>query len=186
METRGLYVLAVLFVAVVGGFYYFSGQDESQSTASNQNYSSEAKNIRVIQTNEQGQLQLTANIGEATQSMQTGETNLQGIRGELYDQGQKDVVFSADRSRADKDFIKVELFNNITVSRLAKQDTPSSTFYTDYLQSDTKTQQIETQHPVQLHTAQAELNSQGLKANLRTGDYELYSIRGQYVPSPSQ
>lgn len=183
METKGLYLLALVFVIAIGSFYYFSGKAEHNQTASASNYASEADQIQVIQTNETGQLKMTASIQRATQSMQTGTAELHGIRGVMYQQGEKDLIFAAERSKADQEFQHIELFDKITLSRLSGQTTPSTTFYTDYLQADTKTQQIETNSPVQIQSVQANLTSQGLKADLSTGEYALFNIRGQYAPT---
>lgn len=183
MDTKGLYLLALVFAIVMGSFYYFTGKADENNTAMTSNYASEADKIQVTQTDATGQLKMTASIQHATQSMQTGSTELQGIRGVMYQQGEKDLIFAAERSKADQEFKQVELFDKITLSRLAGQSTPSVTFYTDYLQADTKTQQIETNSPVQIQSVQANLTSQGLKANLSTGDYELFNIRGQYAPT---
>lgn len=183
MDTRLLYTIALVIVTVVGGFYYYSGKSKKLEASDHQNLNSTAENIQVVQTNETGQLYAKANAKHMTQSMQSGRAEIEQIQGMLYEKGQPSATFHADKSIATNDYANVELLGNVTVSRLAAVDNPSVTFKTDRLLGFTKTNTIETDRPVQVTSPQAQFTSQGLTANLTTGQYELFALRGKYAPS---
>ncbi|GAA5005290.1 LPS export ABC transporter periplasmic protein LptC [Acinetobacter puyangensis] len=183
MDTRLLYTIALVIVTVVGGFYYYSGKSKKLETAGNQNLNSTAENIQVVQTDEKGQLYAKASARHMTQWMQTGRAEIEQIQGMLYEAGQPSATFHADKSIATNDYANVELLGNVTLSRLSGINNPSVTFKTDRLLGFTKTNTIETNSPVQVTSPQAHFSSQGLKANLNTGQYELFALRGQYAPS---
>ncbi|MCH4247355.1 MAG: LPS export ABC transporter periplasmic protein LptC [Acinetobacter populi] len=183
MDTRLLYTIALVIVTVVGGFYYYSGKSKKLETAGSQNLNSTADNIQVVQTNEHGQLYAKASAKHMTQWMQTGRAEIEQIQGMLYEAGLPSATFHADKSIATNDYANIEMLGNVTISRLAADNNPSVTFKTDRLLGLTKNNTIETDRPVQVTSPQAQFTSQGLKANLSTGQYELFALRGKYAPS---
>ncbi len=183
MDTRLLYIVALVIVSIVGGFYYYSGKSQKLQNSSNPSFNSTAKNIQVIQTNEKGQLYAKAHIGEVEQWAEQSRVKANLIEGILYKQGQANSTFYADQAIARQDYEAIELLGNIKASQLSTVQKPSITFTTERLLGNTKLNQIETDHPVQVLSSQAQFNSQGMKADLNTGEYEFFAIRGKYDPS---
>lgn len=183
MDTRLLYTIALVIASVVGGFYYYSGKSHKLHSNANQNLNSTAKNIKVVQTTENGQLYAKVNATQMIQAMQSGHTATDNITGTLFQNGIAYAVFNADKSISENDFVDVKLLGNVVVSKLGDADVPSITFKTDQIMGNTKTNQIETKYPVLVYSRQAQFTSQGLTANLNTGQYEFYTIRGRYAPS---
>ncbi|MFC3902293.1 lipopolysaccharide export system protein LptC [Acinetobacter marinus] len=183
MDTRLLYSIAMVFVIIVAGFYYFSGKSKRLEASKDANLNSTAKTIQVTQTNEQGQLYAKSTIQGMTVNMQSGDAVLEKIQGVQYEKGKENASFHADQGFAKNDYENVELVGNVRVSKLSDQKTPSITFDTDQLSGNTKTNQIVTDHEVMITSPQGKFQSQGLKANLNTGEYEFYTIRGLYEPA---
>lgn len=183
MDTRLLYSIALVIVTVVAGFYYFSGKSKRLETNNQSNLNSNAKNIQVTQTDEQGQLYAKSTIQGMTLNMQTGDAVLEQLKGVQYANGKLNASFHADQGFASNDYENVNLVGNVRVSKLSDQQTPSITFDTDQLNGNTKTNQIFTDHSVTITSPQAKFQSQGLKANLNTGEYEFFAIRGLYEPA---
>ncbi|KAA8734684.1 LPS export ABC transporter periplasmic protein LptC [Acinetobacter qingfengensis] len=183
MDTRLLYSIALAFVTVVGGFYYFSGKSKKLDTAANQNMNSTATNIHVTQTRGDGQLYAKAQANHLTQAMQSGRTEIDRLQGELFENGKTSATFFANKGIANNDYQDVQLVGNVTLNKVSDDKTPNITFKTDQLSGNTKTNQIETNSPVQVQSPQAQFTSQGLKGNLSTGYYEFFTIRGKYDPA---
>jgi lipopolysaccharide export system protein LptC len=184
MDTRLLYTIALVIVSVVGGFYYYSGKSHKLDVADDQNLHSTAQHIQVVQTNERGQLYAKVSIAKMTQWMKDGRAELDNLQGTLYEHGQPHATFSAQHARANTDDHEVELAGDVTVAKLADADTPAITFQTERLIGNTQTHQIETTSAVNVQSPQAQFVSQGLNANLNTGQYEFFAIRGKYAPTP--
>lgn len=182
MDTKVLYSIALVIASTVAGFYYYSGKSQKLEVRANQDLSSNAENIQIIQTNDTGQLYAKANIQHMTQWMNNGRAELKQVQGIMYQNGQPNTTFHSDKTIADNDYRHMELTGNVTITRLNAEQQPSIRFKTDYLQGDTKTNQIQTDRLVLVTNPQAQFTSQGLKANLTTGQYEFSNIRGKYDP----
>lgn len=63
------------------GFYYFSGKSKRLEANNQSNLNSNAKNIQVTQTDEQGQLYAKSTIQGMTLNMQTGDAVLEQLKG---------------------------------------------------------------------------------------------------------
>lgn len=183
MDTRLLYMIALVFVTVVGSFYYFSGKSKNLEANNNQNLNSTAHNIYVIQTSDNGQLYATTKIATMTQWMQQDRAEVKDIQGTLYEKGQPSTTFNADQGIATNQYTNMTLLGHVVVNKLNNGEAPSITFNTDRLEGNTKTNQIHTDRPVLVNSPQAQFTSQGLKANLTTGQYDFFAIRGKYDPS---
>ena len=182
MDTKVLYILSVAIASVVGGFYYYSGDSEKLQVSKNQDLSSTADKIQITQTNESGQLYAKANIQHMTQWMQGGRAELENLKGILYQDGKPSSTFNADKAVASNEYQNIELLNNVTLSKLNDAQQALITFKTDQLLGDTKSNKIQTDRTVSIINAQAQFTSQGLTANLNTGQYEFFNIRGKYDP----
>lgn len=183
MDTRLLYGAALVIVTMVGGFYYYSGKSHKLDANDRQNLNSFAKNIQVIQTNEQGQLYAKANIAQMTQAMQQGQAELSQIKGTLYENDQPNVTFSTDKLLAFNDYQDVELIGHVDVSQYNADQQLGLQFKTQSLTGNLKTQQILGREIVYITNPQGQFTSQGLKADLKTGQYDFFKIRGMYAPA---
>ena len=182
MDTKLLYSIAFVFSIIVGAFYYYSGQSEKLVLPNNQDLTSTAEHIQITQTDEDGQLYAKTNIEHMTQWMTNERVELKIIQGNLYDNGQIHAAFNANTATSDNGYQTVQLSGDIVLSKLNPQQQPIITFHTDQLQGDTKTHQIQTDRLVLVTNPQAQFTSQGLNANLSTGQYEFFNIRGKYDP----
>lgn len=70
MDTRVLYVVAILIAALSGGYYYFSGKGKRLEVNSGRNMTYSAKGIHLTQTDEQGNLYVKAKVDRLEQDMQ--------------------------------------------------------------------------------------------------------------------
>ena len=180
MDTKVLYTFALIIASVVGGFYYYSGNSEKLVVRSNQDLSSNAENIQIIQTDDKGQLYAKAKVQHMTQWMNNGDAELIQLQGIMYQNGQPRSTFHSDKATANDDYQKVMLIGNVQISQLNQEQKPSITFVTEKLYGDTKSNQIQTDHLVTVTNPQAKFTSQGLKADLNTRQYEFFNIRAKY------
>ena len=184
MDTRLLYTISLGIATVVGGFYYFSGKSEKLSGGSGQSLISTATQIQVTQTNHLGQLHAKATIDHVKQWMREEKAEAEKIQGTLFEDNKPTYTFNADQGLASPRYEHIKLLGNITVSQLAPHNQqPELTFKTDELNGDTKQHQVETDSPVNVSSAYANFTSQGMKADLTTGQYEFFKIRGTYAPA---
>ena len=72
MDTRVLYVTAVLIAAISGGYYYYGGKGNKLDVASAQSMTYSAKGVHLLQTNEQGHLYVKATVDDLQQDMKYG------------------------------------------------------------------------------------------------------------------
>lgn len=183
MDTRLLNGIALIFVAVVGSFYYFSGKSKKLDSSGNQNINSTARNLLVTQTKDDGQLYAVVKATDLTQMMQQGRAEINHIQGELFNNGVVSTTFLAKKGLLSHDYEDVELLQDVTINQVALDKSPKLTLNTDYIRGNTKTNQIETNRPVQVTSPQAHFSSQSLKGNLSDGQYEFFNIRGTYAPA---
>ena len=137
----------------------------------------------MTQTRDDGQLYAVVKTADMTQIMQEGRAEINQIQGELFTNGMVSTTFWAKKGMLSHDYQDVELLQNVTVNQVALDKTPKMTLKTDYLRGNTKTNQIETNRPVQVTSPQAHFSSQALKGNLNEGQYEFFNIRGSYAPA---
>ena len=182
MDTKLLYIISLTIASCVGGFYYYSGKSQKLEIQASQDLSSNAEKIQITQTDDSGKLYAKTNIQSMTQWMTSGNAELDLVQGVLYQNGVISTTFHADKTRATDDYRKVELNGNIKVTKLNDEQKPAITLETDQLLGDTKTNQIQTDRVVFVTNPQAQFTSQGLNANLNTGQYEFFNIRGKYDP----
>lgn len=183
MDTRLLYTIALVIATVVGSFYYFSGKSKKLETAGNQNLNSTAENIQVIQTSENGQLYAKATAKHLTQWMQDNRAEIEQIQGILYENGRQNATFHADQLIARNDYQDIELTGNVEVSQFDPNQQQALQFKTQSLKGDLKTHKIRSTDTVYITHPQGQFTSQGLEADLNTGQYDFFKIRGIYAPA---
>ncbi|WP_286728406.1 LPS export ABC transporter periplasmic protein LptC [Acinetobacter sp. UBA1297] len=181
MDTRVLYVVAILIAALSGGYYYFSGKGKRLEVNSGRNMTYSAKGIHLTQTDEQGNLYVKAKVDRLEQDMQQKTSRLDNLNASMYEDGTVNATFFARQANSFNDNEKIVLSQDVVATRLGAQGPME--FRTDKLTGYPKLKQLETDHQVIVQSPQAEFVSQGLKADLNKGQYEFFNIRGKYVPN---
>lgn len=184
MDTRLLYLIAVIVAACSGWYYWQSGQQAQLDVELRQGIEYSARDIQLLQTDPQGQLQATTRAAELRHFGQTNHTELDQIDSIWYQAGQPRVLLSAARATLSDQNQKVLLSGGVQVRHISPTNQQETRFNTAQLVGYPKTRQIETDQPVQVTSAQGLINSQGLRADLSQGDYQLNRIRIEYAPAP--
>lgn len=180
METKNLYVIALVIATISGGYYYFSGNSKKLDNESAGNTTYAAKEVKITQTDTKGLVSVRASVDEATQDKIHGNSELKDLHATTYLQGQPDTVYSALRADGFDDNQKIILSGGVT----ANKNTPQGIMIikTDQLTGYPKTKMVETDRIVTVDSPQSKFISHGLKADLNSGQYEFFNIRGNYAP----
>ena len=178
MQTKTLYTVAIIVTALVGTYYYLSGKKEKLDIAKQSNISYSASNVRVIQSDEQGQLALRASIEQAQHDLKTRRSAMKNVQATMFEGNKVDATFSAKQVHGENDNEKVVLSDQIIARKFNEHDVLQ--VETEQLTLYPKQKTLETNHQVTVQSAQAQFTSQGLKADLNTQQYEFSTIRGQY------
>jgi lipopolysaccharide export system protein LptC len=186
MSTRLLYLLAILLTSISVLFYVFNREEVKQSVATHPDIDSSATLIAGIQTNDQGLVQNTFNADALRHYWQDGRMELDRVSSLLYKQGVPQSKLSADRVVSLKNNGKVTLSGHVHVQQLESDPNHSSHLYTTILYGYPKDKRIETDQPVTIKSAQSRLVSQGVRADLMTGQYEFFKPRGVYAAAPQR
>ncbi|MDH1488917.1 LPS export ABC transporter periplasmic protein LptC [Acinetobacter johnsonii] len=180
MDTKVLYITAVAIAAISSGYYYYSGKGQKLEVDGAQSMTYSAEQIQLTQTDEQGNLYVRAKVDRLEQEMQKKTSKLENLNAEMYKDGKVDVTFYAKQANGINDNEKVVLTNQVVAKKMLDQG--QMQFETAELIAFPQTRELESQHQVVVTTPQAEFVSQGLKANLNTGQYDFFHIRGKYEP----
>ena len=180
MDTKALYITAVVIAAISGGYYYYSGKQGELALDGRQNMTYAAQNIQVTQTDEDGNLYIRAKVDQLQQDRRKKTVVLDQLHADMYKQGQVDAKFFAQHAYGYDDNTKVVLKNQVQAIRYTP--TGQMQFDTTELTLYPKQRQLETEQSVKVTSPQAEFVSQGLKANLNQGQYDFFNIRGTYEP----
>lgn len=181
-DNRLVYGLALIVAITVGYFYYHSGKSRVLEVNPLHHLSASATGLQLVATNPQGQLALTAQVGNITQWADQDRTVAQHVKGLVYHHGIADLEFEAQQATATDQYRWIELDHEVNLQRRGINGQTPLSLTTQRLKANTQTQQIRTDDPVFLRTSQAQLTSQGLIAHLQKGDYQLFNIRGHYEP----
>ena len=181
MDTRFLYLTAVIIAAISGGYYYYSGKGNKLQTDSARSMTYSAKNINLTQTDGNGMLSVRAQVDELEQNLQQRSSHLKNLLASTYKDGKVEATFIAKVGNGYDDNTKVVLSDGVIATKIL--DNGRIRFRTDELTGFPKTREIETDKTVLVDSPQAEFVSQGLKADLNDGQYEFFNIRGKYEPN---
>jgi len=182
MDTRLLYLIAIIVATCSGWYYWQSGKQARPDFALNQGIAYSARDIRLLQTDELGHLQATTQAAELRHFGATNMTELDQIESIWYDTGQQRVFLSAKHAELSEQNQKIVLHGGVQIRHINATNQQETRFNTTQLVGYPKTRQIETDQPVQVNGAQGLINSQGLRADLSQGDYQLERIRIEYAP----
>lgn len=182
METKNLYIIALVIATLSGGYYYFSGKGKKLDSDAARNTTYAAKDVKLTQTDPQGFVSVRASVSEAVQNKISGISELKQLNATTYSKGQQDTVYFATRADGYDDNQKIILNGDVT----ANKNTPQGIMVmkTDQLIGYPKTKKVETEHLVHIDSPQSNFTSHGLKADLNSGQYEFSNIRGNYAPKP--
>lgn len=180
MDTRALYIIAVVIASISGGYYYYSGKGKKLEANSAQNMTYSAEGIHLLQTNEQGNLHVRAQVDHLEQDLNKKTSKLINLNASMFVNDQVDSTFIAKQALGYNDNEKVVLTGQVKATKMGEQGT--MIFLTDELTSYPKLRTLETTHQVTVEAPNAEFISNGLKANLNDGQYEFFNIRGKYAP----
>ncbi|SPL71411.1 LPS export ABC transporter periplasmic protein LptC [Acinetobacter stercoris] len=180
MDTKSLYIIAVVIAAISGGIYYYSGKGKKLDVQSAQNMTYSAENIHLTQTNEKGDLHVRADVDHLEQDLKNKSTNLRNLNASMYKNDQVDSTFFAKIAQGYNDNEKVVLSDQVEATKLGQNGKMVLT--TDELTAYPQDRKLETSHQVNVTSPDSEFVSQGLKADLNEGQYEFFNIRGKYAP----
>lgn len=183
METRLLYGLALLVAAMSGWFYYHSGRQATLPVVASGGMDYNARQIRLLQTDPQGRL-LARTTADTLQHYTTDDrTRLLGVNSIWYKDGVASATLSAHQADSFRQYQEIRLQGQVHIDQLARPDRSAISLTTDMLNAYPNQRQISTTHPVQVHSSQGMMRSDGLSADLNTGQYQFNRIRIQYAPA---
>lgn len=181
MSTRLLYLLAFMLTSISILFYTLNREDVKPVVATHSDIDSSATLIVGTQTDDQGFVQHTFNADALRHYSQDDRMELDRVSSVLYKQGVPQSKLSADRAVSLKNNDKVTLSGHVHVQQLASNPNAPTNLYTTALYGYLKNKIIETDQVVTIKSAQSNLVSQGVRADLNTGQYEFFKPRGIYV-----
>lgn len=181
MDTRVLYVTAVMIAAISGGYYYYSGKGNKLDVVSAQSMTYSAKGVHLLQTNEQGKLYVKATVDDLQQDMKTQMSALNNLNATVYSEGKINSTFYAKKALGYNDNEKVILSGSVKASKIGTQG--QLVFNTEELTAYPDLQKVNTKKQVLVDMPNGQFISQGLEADLSTGQYEFFNIRGKYAPN---
>lgn len=183
IDTKVLYGVALLSAALAGGLYYYSDPKIAgmPQLSSGMDYS--ARDIRLLQTDANGQMQSRTLAQQLRHFSQDDRSELSQVDSIWYQNGQPRATLLADYVLANRDYQQIELRGRVMVSQIGQQSTPTVVLKTESLRGYPRQKRIETTHPVLIDSAQGQMTSQGLSANLAEGQYQFNHIRIQYAPA---
>ncbi len=180
MDTRLLYILAVVITTISGGYYYYSGKSNKLDADTAHNMTQAADNIQVLQTDDHGALNLRAQIDHAEQNAQDKTSKLINMTATTYHQDRIDSTFNAKEGRGFDDNSKIILSGDVQATK--KGQFGDMVFTTDQLTIYRDSRRLETKSQVDVDAPNGKFVSQGLQADLNQGQYEFFNIRGKYAP----
>lgn len=181
MDTKVLYVSAVVIAAISGGYYYYSGKGKKLDANTAQSMTYSAEGIQLVQTDAKGDLYVRAQVDHLEQDLRNKSSKLKHLNASMYKQNQVDSTFFAKEAIGFNDNEKVVLSGEVKATKIGENGT--LVFLTDELTGYPKKRLFETTHQVTVNSPDSEFISQGLKADLNQGQYEFAHIRGKYVPN---
>jgi len=179
MDTRLLYILAVVIATVSGGYYYYSGKSTKLAANAAHSMTQSADGIQVLQTDDQGALSLRAQVDHAEQNIQNKTSKFIHLNASMYRDNQVNSTFSAKQGLGFNDNAKMILSGDVQATQQGQHG--EMVFNTDELTFYRDTRLLETKLPVQIDSPNGQFVSQGLKADLNQGQYEFFNIQVKVI-----
>jgi lipopolysaccharide export system protein LptC len=183
MDTRLLYGIALVVAGVSGWFYYQSGDQARVVVVASGGMDYSARQIRLLQTDPQGRLLARTTADQLQHYTQQDRTRLLQVNSIWYQAGQPDATLVADQADSLQHHQRIQLSGHVHINQMARPNRPAVRVQTESLTAYPNQRRIETLQPVQVHTVQGLLYSQGLTADLGSGQYQFNRIRIQYAPA---
>jgi lipopolysaccharide export system protein LptC len=180
MDSKVLYPMALVIAALSGGYYYYSGKGQKLDVDASRNMTYSAEQLHITQTDEQGQLYVRAKVNALEQDMQKKTSKLDVVNAQMFKDGKVDATFQAQLAQGYDDNQKIVLSHQVVAKKIMSQG--EMTFTTPLLTVYPKTRTLETDQHITIESPQARFESQGLQADLNTGQYDFFNIRGKYEP----
>lgn len=180
METRNIYIVALVIATVSSGYYYFSGKGKKLDRDGSSQMSFSANDVKLTQSDTEGMVSVRASVNQAQQNQQTAMTEIQELKATTYIAGKEDTIYTAPKARAYNSNEKVVLQDQVVAHKATPQG--DMIFHTTELTGYPDKKTIQTDRTIQVDSPQGHFTSQGLKADLNSGQYEFFNIRGKYAP----
>ncbi|MBF7687130.1 LPS export ABC transporter periplasmic protein LptC [Acinetobacter rathckeae] len=180
METRNIYIIALVIASVSSGYYYFSGKGKKLDSDSTSQMSFSANDVKLTQSDVKGMVSVRASVAQAQQDPNTDITQLYDLKATTYIAGKEDTIYTAPKATGYNDNEKFVLQDNVVAQKTTPQG--DMIFHTTELTGYPDTKTIQTDRTIQVDSPQGRFTSQGLKADLNSGQYEFFNIRGKYAP----
>lgn len=84
MDTKVLYVTAVVIAAISGGYYYYSGKGKKLDANSAKSMTYTAEGIQLVQTDEKGNLYVRAQVDRLEQDLQRKTSTLSNLNASMF------------------------------------------------------------------------------------------------------
>jgi lipopolysaccharide export system protein LptC len=183
MDTRLLYGIATLVAGLSGWFYYQSGDQAKVTVAATGGMDYSARQIRLLQTDPDGLLLARTTADQLQHYTQDDHSRLLKVRSIWYQAGKPHATLAADRADSHNRYATITLQGHVQVQQMATGSHQAVRLDTEALTAYPQQRRVETGQPVRVQTQQGWLHSQGLTADLGTGQYQFNRIRIQYAPA---
>lgn len=179
MDTKKLYVVALMIAAISSGYYYLGGKGKKLEVDSSRSMTYSAEQINLTQTDEKGLVSLKARADRLEQDMQKNSARLTNLNADTFQDSKPDGSFFAKVVNSYDNNSKVVMSNQVLATRFLDGG-EKMTFKTSELTGYPKTRDLQTDKQITVESPQAKFLSQGMKANFNNGQYEFFNIRGIY------
>ncbi len=185
MDARNLLSLAgVLLVIGAAGWYWGMGQQPVVAERDERRPDYVITGIEALETNEKGQVSRRLQAPEVRHySRPTDEAEIDTPVFTLYDDRHEAWRITSRQGRSLSRNTEIRLEGNVRAERRDPSAVPV-TLNTEQLQVFPKEERLMSQQLVTVQSPQGHLQSQGIKANLKTGELVLTkNVQGNYAPT---
>lgn len=189
MDTRTLWAIGLALGAAAIWYYRLESPDVLSVPVADWRLDYSARDIRLLQTTPSGQLEALTEARALYHYAQPEQTRLEGLTSRWYEQGQLRAELTAAQATANADYQQIQLSGGVRVNQPALQEgatgpgSAGTQVSTATLTGYPRQKIIATQSPVEIQSGTSIMRSQGLHADLRSGQYQLQAPRIRYVPS---
>jgi LPS export ABC transporter protein LptC len=184
MSTRKLYLIALFFIGIAVLFFALNREKVKKVVATHSDIDFSATTIVATQTDELGFIQNTMNAETLRHYPLDDRMELDKITSFLYKKGVPQTSLVAEHAVSLKNNNKVILTGNVHMQQLASYQHAATDLYTTILNGYPKTKKIDTDQVVTIKNAQSNIVSQGVRADLNSGQYEFFKPKSIYVAPP--
>jgi lipopolysaccharide export system protein LptC len=136
-----------------------------------------------LQTDPNGLLLARTTADQLQHYTQDDHSRLSKVSSIWYQAGQPQATLVADLADSHNRYAQIILQGHVQVTQMATHQRQAVRLNTTALTAYPNLRRVETVQPVQVQTNQGWLHSQGLTADLGSGQYQFNRIRIQYAPA---